>query len=83
MNQQQSHLFQFPDTTCMKLVEDYVFQGCTALKEMKVLAMNPPAIEKNTFEDVSRSIPVYVPAGSLEKYRANEFWGEFAELREM
>ena len=40
----------------------------------------PPAIEAKTFYEVDRSIPVYVPKGSLEAYKADTYWSEFRLL---
>ena len=53
------------------------FSGCSALAEITVLAIVPPAVGANAFYNVSRNIPVYVPAESLEDYQAAETWNEF------
>ena len=57
------------------------FSGPIALEEMIVLAAVPPTAEEDAFEDVSRDIPVYVPAESLEAYKAAEVWKEFTNLQ--
>ena len=44
---------------------------------MTVLATVPPTVSENTFDGVSRDIPVYVPAESLEAYQKADIWKEF------
>ena len=53
------------------------FYGCSALAEMTVLPTVPPTVGVDAFYNVSRSIPVYVPAESLEYYQVAYTWGEF------
>ena len=59
-------------------MSDGAFMGCTGLKEIRVKAAMPPDFKDDhdfhTFSGVSPSIPVYVPAGSIEAYR-NSVWG--------
>lgn len=56
------------------------FRYCTGLTEMTVKAIVPPAIVATTFEEVDKSIPVYVPKESLEDYRTAEYWEEFTNF---
>ena len=63
-------------------IGEWAFDGCTALAEMTVLATIPPELSSNnSFEGVSREIPVYVPAASLTAYQAAEVWNEFTNLQ--
>ena len=52
-----------------------------ALSELTVTATEPPTVSKYTFDGVSRTIPVYVPAESLEAYQSAEVWNEFTNLQ--
>ena len=54
----------------------WAFFSCTGLKEITVKAATPPAVDDFwwTFYEVDQSIPVYVPAGSIDAYRGSE-WG--------
>ena len=61
----------------VRILSDRAFYGCEALAEMTVLATEPPMASANTFDGVSRTIPVYVPKGSLETYRTANVWKEF------
>ena len=60
---------------------DMAFANCTALAKMTVLPTTPPAVTGNTFDGVSRDIPVLVPAASLAAYGAAEVWKEFIKLQ--
>ena len=57
------------------------FATCNVLKEMTVLATVPPVTGAEVFYLVDREIPVYVPAESLEAYKAAEVWKEFTNLQ--
>ena len=41
-----------------------------------------PMIRKNTFYNVDRSIPVYIPLNSKERYQQAPYWEEFFNLIE-
>ena len=53
------------------------FFGCSALTSITCLAPTPPTCENCCFEDVPRTIPLYVPAESVEAYKAAAVWQEF------
>ena len=57
------------------------FRECTGLTEMTVLATTPPTLGTDVFLNVSRDIPVYVPAESLAAYKEAEGWNEFTDLQ--
>ena len=59
------------------------FTYCSALTEMTVLATVPPTVGYDAFYNVSRNIPVYVPAEALDAYQAAETWKEFNYLQDM
>ena len=68
------------------------FAECTGLKRVKIEASVPPSIivdetsipnDESTFAGVDKSIPVYVPASSVEAYR-NSAWGQvFSNIQPM
>ena len=58
-------------------IGNWAFSNCSALAEMTVLATVPPTVESSAFYEVSRDIPVYVPAEALEDYRVASVWREF------
>ncbi len=53
------------------------FNWCNNLQKMTVYAQIPPMLGANVFENVNRNIPLYVPAGSLERYSEAAIWNEF------
>ena len=63
-------------------IGQYALYGCTGITELYVGAMTPPTIYWNTFTNVSRSIPVYVPVGTGALYRAAEYWSQFTNFVE-
>ena len=61
----------------MQYIEDNGFALCSKLQCMSVMALIPPVVSARTFEDVDRSIPVYVPEGSVSLYQSAPVWEEF------
>ena len=57
-------------------IADCAFLNCTSLKEVHVKAVNPPTIYNDTFENCSGDLKVYVPAASIDAYRAADNWKE-------
>ena len=63
-------------------IGNMAFNECTGLTEMTVLATTPPTVgDVNAFLNVSRTIPVYVPAASLAAYQTAAVWSEFTDLQ--
>ena len=56
------------------------FVYCTNLASITVLSVTPPTLGGDVFNDVDKSIPVYVPCGSLEAYQNAEGWSEFTNF---
>ena len=66
-------------------IEDEVFKGCSSLKSITCEANTPPSFlleyESQVFKNVDRSIPVYVPANSVDQYKAADEWKEFTNIQ--
>ncbi|MDR2408243.1 MAG: leucine-rich repeat domain-containing protein [Bacteroidales bacterium] len=61
----------------------WAFCGCSGLTKIYVKTKNPPLLDCFTFtNDVDKSIPVYVPAGSVDNYREADGWNEFTNIIE-
>lgn len=53
------------------------FASCKAIKCITSKAITPPTCEGGVFNNVNKSIPLYVPAGSVAAYKAADQWKEF------
>jgi len=55
------------------------FSDCTGLTSMTVEATNPPS---SGYDIVSNyNIPLYVPAGSVDAYKAADEWKKFTNIQ--
>ena len=61
-------------------IKNYAFAGCTGLTSLTVYAEIPPTTGTYTFNNVDKSIPLYVPCGSLEAYQSATGWNEFTNI---
>jgi hypothetical protein len=61
----------------MEYIADNGFALCSKLTSMTVNATVPPTVAARTFENVDRTIPVYVPQESVDLYKAAPVWQEF------
>ena len=53
------------------------FSSCSSITSITCLATTPPTCGWNPFYGVPRTIPLYVPAESVEAYKAADTWKEF------
>ncbi len=77
-----TYLSELTIPSTMQRIADNGFGACAKMQRMYVNALVPPAIEEKTFEDVDRSIPVFVPKGTLERYQGDRYWSEFFNITE-
>ena len=63
-------------------IGDEAFQYCSSLTSVTCEAITPPTIGKKAFYGVSSSIPVYVPCGCVEVYKAASDWSDFTNIQE-
>ena len=54
-----------------------VFLNCSTLTSISCKAVTPPTLGTNAFNGVNNSIPLYVPAESVEAYKAADQWKAF------
>lgn len=65
------------------------FRECNGLSSMTVFAETPPTLGNgynrttDVFTNVNKSIPVYVPYGTISAYQAAPGWNEFTNYQEM
>lgn len=56
------------------------FSSCTSLISIACKAVSPPICGTYTFSNVSKSIPVYVPSGSVSAYQIAFGWMDFNNI---
>ncbi len=64
---------------CLSSIGSYAFRYCENLTTLVVLAKVPPTCNSSTFKDFTNksNCKVYVPAESVDLYRAAEYWKDF------
>ncbi|NCC19273.1 MAG: leucine-rich repeat domain-containing protein, partial [Bacteroidia bacterium] len=58
-------------------IPSYAFYNCNSLTSITSKAINPPAVQGNSFSGVSKTIPFYVPCNSIPSYNSAMYWSEF------
>ena len=56
------------------------FCNCTGLTSVTCEAVAPPTLKNEVFDDVDKSIPLYVPAQSIDLYKAADQWKDFTNI---
>lgn len=60
-------------------IETYAFKSCSSLTKVTILATTPPSIgHQETFQNANTDYPIYVPAESVESYKAADKWSYLA-----
>lgn len=60
-------------------IGDAVFYGCSSLSSITVLASVPPTIGSSVFENNASGRKIYVPAASVDTYKAASGWSNYAD----
>jgi hypothetical protein len=58
-----------------------VITNCFNLTTITCKAITPPYVNARTFNDVNKSITVYVPAESIAAYKAADGWKDFTNIQ--
>ena len=62
-------------------IGEYAFAACTGLTSITCEAITPPTtLGSGVFSSVDKSIPLYVPAESVEAYQAADQWKDFTNI---
>ena len=62
-------------------MEKFVFLDCTGLTSIICEASTPPNCKGNCLATIDKSIPVYVPANSVEAYKNAKEWKFFTNIQ--
>lgn len=57
------------------------YSDCEDVEYIYCAAATPPTIKSNTFSNVRKDIPVYVPCESIELYNAAGGWSDFTNIQ--
>ena len=66
----------------MTSIGEYAFYACSSLKEITSYIQEPFQTGDYCWGGVDKSIPLYVPAGTKEKYQSTNYWNEFTNIIE-
>lgn len=58
-------------------IGESAFSGCASLTRLTVLATNPPILGSSVFASTSSDLKIYVPAESVDTYKAASGWSSF------
>lgn len=59
-------------------IRQYAFQSCTGLTSVTIQATTPPTLGNNALLKTNANLVIYVPAESVEAYKAASGWSSFA-----
>lgn len=62
-------------------IENDAFYGCSGLTSITCEAITPPDCGSSCFNYINKSIPVYVPANSIDAYGKANLWKDFANIQ--
>jgi len=62
-------------------IPDAAFYGCSSITSITSFPTVPPTIYTYTFNNVSKSIPVYVLCNSLNAYQSASYWSSFTNYQ--
>ena len=66
--------------TDVATIERYAFLRCRNLRAIYSFAPRPPVLEYGAFENVDKSIPLYVITSSVPLYQAADGWKDFTNI---
>ena len=64
-------------------IGNYAFDGCTGLTSVISKMENPCSIDNECFhDDVFYNVTLYVPEGTVDKYKSTDYWNKFLFVEE-
>lgn len=69
--------------TFVTSIGDYAFSGCTGLTSVTSLIKEPFSISRVFDTSTYYSATLYVPAGTIDAYKATDGWNEFQTIKEI
>ena len=68
-------------STSLNSIGFEAFRNCSSLTSITCSSVVPPSVGNDAFLNVDKSIPVYVPASSVNAYKAADGWKEFTNIQ--
>lgn len=59
-------------------ISSQAFSGCLLLESVTIHATTPPNLEYNVFSNTPNTLKIYVPAASVDAYKAARNWSTYA-----
>ncbi|MBO7618767.1 MAG: leucine-rich repeat protein [Bacteroidales bacterium] len=63
-------------------IGESAFFNCIGLTSIILYSETPPTMNSNSFNNVPKTIPVWVPCGSAEAYQSDQNWSQFTNTQE-
>lgn len=76
-----SGLTELTFPACLQSLGQNVIASCTGLKSITSLATTPPTASGTTFTTENYALPLTVPTGSVDAYKAAEGWKGFTDIK--
>ncbi len=67
--------------TGVENIGEFALGGCDNLSSIICEALVPPTCGFKVFDSLNKSIPLYVPAGSIADYQAADQWKDFTNIQ--
>ena len=61
----------------INFIDDYAFENCSNLTSITINAIEVPELDESVFDNTN-NCPIYVPAESVDAYKAAEEWSNYA-----
>ncbi|MBO5888215.1 MAG: leucine-rich repeat domain-containing protein [Bacteroidaceae bacterium] len=62
-------------------IGEYALYGCRNITSISCNAETPPTCGNYSFENINKSIPVYVPVSSVSTYKNADLWKDFENIQ--
>lgn len=62
-------------------IEQMAFYNCANISQLISKSKTPPTVDVECFYYFNKTIPVYVPASSIDAYKSAQYWSEFTNFQ--
>lgn len=72
-----AHLESVKIPSSVTSIDNYAFYYCSSLESLTIYATTPPTLGSSVFEGTSNNLKIYVPAESVDTYKAASRWSSY------